>query len=115
MDQLREYLETIRAGLYELHCRQAVREEGSQILAAVRTAADQAADAAAQAGAALAVVDPAPAGADLAAEVAAMRADVARLVAVWLRPADVVDVTPTAEQLPAPAEPAPAPAEPVEG
>jgi len=111
---LRDYLSTIRDGLYELHCRQAVRDEGSQILAGLRTAADQAIDAAAQAEAGALVVAPAAAGADLAAEVAAMRADVARLVAVWLRPTDAVDVTPTAEQ-PAAAPVLAAPAESVEG
>lgn len=111
MSALREYIDTIRTGLYELHCRQAVRDEGSQLLAGLRTAADQAADAAAASEAGALVVAPAAPGSDLAglaAQVAALQADVARLVGVWLRPADVVDVTPTAPdaapQLAAPAE-----------
>jgi hypothetical protein len=105
MSRLNDYLDTLKAGLYELHARQAVRDEGSQILSLLRTTADQAADAAAEAEAVALVVAPAAAGGDLAAEVAALRADVARLVAVWLRPADVVDVTPAPAPAPALAAP----------
>ncbi len=94
---LQTYLKTIVEGLYELHTRGAVREEGSNILAALRVAADQAHDAAQQVQTAVAVAgadSPTDAG-GLVAALVALRDDVASLRAVLM--ARVSDATPKDE------------------
>lgn len=75
---LKDYLSAIRAGLYELHTRGAVRSEGETILASLRTSADQAIEAADE----VPQAQPAPSLPDvLTTALAGIAADVAQVKA----------------------------------